>query len=60
MSINMGDRFKLKSTGQRLEVSEIVTMYKLSPIGAKALNTPAMTEEELIEIYEPYAEEETN
>ncbi|KZE65018.1 hypothetical protein G7L40_20640 [Paenibacillus polymyxa] len=60
MSINMGDRFKLISTGQRLEVSEIVTMYKLSPVGAKALSTPAMTEEELIENYKPIIEEETN
>ncbi|KAF6630637.1 hypothetical protein H6F38_14515 [Paenibacillus sp. EKM208P] len=50
----------MKSTGQRLEVSEIVTMYKLSPVRAKALHTPAMTEEKLIENYEPYIEEETN
>ncbi|MEC4565507.1 hypothetical protein L8C07_06075 [Paenibacillus sp. CMAA1739] len=60
MSINMGDRFNLKSTGQRFEVSEIVIMYKLSPVGAKALSTPPMTEEELIENYKLFIEEETN
>ncbi|WP_110933787.1 hypothetical protein [Paenibacillus bouchesdurhonensis] len=58
MCIELGQKFKLKSTGQRLEVCEIETRYILRPVVATALRTPPITEEDLLKYYEPYEEAE--
>lgn len=56
MRIELGQKFKLKSTGQRLEVCGIETRYILRPVVAIALQTPPMTKEEVLAAFEPYEE----
>lgn len=56
--VELGKKFKLKSTGQRYVVVEEIKSFRLSPVSAPAFHTPEMTEGHVLEIFEPYEEEE--
>ncbi|WP_339304283.1 hypothetical protein NST33_17770 [Paenibacillus sp. FSL L8-0435] len=50
----VGEKFKLKATGQRFKISKVITMYQLSPIGAPSLTTESLTEQEVLEEFVNY------
>lgn len=50
----VGEKFKLKTSGQRFKISKVITKYQLSPIGAPALTTESLSEQELEDEFENY------
>ena len=56
--VEIGKKFKLKSTGQRFVVVEETKTYRLSPVAAPAFQTPNLTEQDVLDQFESYEEEE--
>ncbi|SMF88084.1 hypothetical protein SAMN05661091_4105 [Paenibacillus uliginis N3/975] len=58
--VEIGKKFKLKSTGQRFVVVEEIKIFRLSPVAAPAFHTPNLTEQDVLDQFEPYEEGDEN
>lgn len=52
----VGQKFKLKGTGQRFKISKVTTMYQLTPIATSSLTTESFSEQELEKRFYNYDE----